>query len=107
MIERALAKRDEIESFVMRCEREKEPYKRVPPEDHLSTEDWRILGEIAAILRAIYMATIRLWYAQVRRPDALHANLVTRVLYLALAQPDSNTHFTPSIIVSHGLAPLS
>jgi hypothetical protein len=72
MIERALAKRDEIDSFISRCEREKEASKRVSPEDHLSAEDWRILGEIAAILRPLYKATIR---HQGRAEKASHGSI--------------------------------
>lgn len=69
MIIRALQKRDEIDSFIARCEREKEAYKRVPAEDHLSSDDWLILAETASILKPFYTLTMRL---QSRAKDAHH-----------------------------------
>jgi hAT family C-terminal dimerisation region len=69
MITRALQKRDEIDTFVARCERERETYKRVPAEDHLSSDDWLILAETASILKPFYTQTVRL---QSRAKDAHH-----------------------------------
>jgi hypothetical protein len=72
MIERALQKRDEIDTFIRRCERESDTGKRVPAEDHLMTEDWLLLAETAAILKPFYTQTMRL---QSRAPDASHGSI--------------------------------
>jgi hypothetical protein len=71
MINRALIKRHEIDSFIARCDVEKEAYKRVPTEDHLSPDDWLILAETAAILKPFYTITMRL---QSRAKDASHGS---------------------------------
>jgi hypothetical protein len=72
MIERALQKRDEIDTFIRRCQRERDTGKRVPAEDHLTTEDWLLLAETAAILKPFYTQTMRL---QSRAADASHGSI--------------------------------
>ncbi|OLL22349.1 hypothetical protein NEOLI_005044 [Neolecta irregularis DAH-3] len=59
MLTRALQKRHEIDSFIARCEVEREVYKRVPREDHLSQDDWLLLTEIAEMLKPFYDSTMR------------------------------------------------
>jgi hypothetical protein len=104
MIERALQKRDEIDTFIRRCQRERDPGKRVPTEDHLTTEDWLLLAETAAILKPFYTQTMRL---QSRAPDASHGSiweaLPTMELILdhledmKVVYQDSNDPSSPSV----------
>ena len=58
MINRALKKKDDIETFIRYLD-QGDPDKRVPCEDHLSSEDWAILTETAHILKPLYDQTMR------------------------------------------------
>ena len=60
MITRALHLKREIEVFIDRCQLSPDPKKRVPKEDHLQPEDWRILAETVRILKPFYSQTMRL-----------------------------------------------
>ncbi|KAK4058953.1 hypothetical protein Purlil1_14417 [Purpureocillium lilacinum] len=59
MIERALRKRTDIRAFIFALEGEQDEAKRIPADDILSNEDWRVLGEVNAILKPIYLQTMR------------------------------------------------
>ena len=67
MIKRVLQKRDEINNFIARYNRERDASKRVSFEDYLSSDDWLILAETASILKLFYTLTMRL---QSRAEDA-------------------------------------
>jgi hypothetical protein len=69
MINRALKKRREIDSFITRLDDETEASKRIPLEDHLSNNDWLILVKTAALLKPFYTITMRL---QGHAGDATH-----------------------------------
>lgn len=72
MIIRALAKREELEMFVARLDYEPDRSKRVPLEDHLTSNDWLILAETAEILKPFRSLTIRL---ESRAVQATHGAL--------------------------------
>lgn len=59
MIERAIRKRTDIRAFIFALEGEQDEAKRIPAADILSNEDWRVLGEVNAILKPIYLQTMR------------------------------------------------
>jgi hypothetical protein len=59
MIERAFKKQDDIDNFIRQLERDPDRSKHVPTQDHLSIDDWRLLGEIKEILEPIYRLTMR------------------------------------------------
>ena len=59
MIERAWKKQSEINSFIMSLELGADPSKRVPPDDQLTPDDWKVLGEIRHMLEPIYSLTMR------------------------------------------------
>lgn len=59
MIERALKKQTDIRAFIFALEGEQDEAKRIPAADILSNEDWRVLGEVNAILKPIYLQTMR------------------------------------------------
>jgi hypothetical protein len=59
MLTRALQKRHEIDSFIAKCEVEREVYKRVPKEDHLSQDNWLLLTETTEMLKPFYDSTMR------------------------------------------------
>ncbi|KAM4056495.1 putative transposase [Hirsutella rhossiliensis] len=59
MIERALRNRTDIRAFIFALEGEQDEAKRIPAADILSNEDWRVLGEVNAILKPIYLQTMR------------------------------------------------
>ncbi|OAQ65601.1 transposase [Purpureocillium lilacinum] len=59
MIERALRKRTDIQAFIFALEGEQDAAKHIPAADVLSNEDWRVLGEVNAILKPIYLQTMR------------------------------------------------
>lgn len=59
MIERSLRKQIDIRAFIFALEAEPDRSKRIHPEDVLSSEDWRVLGEIQAILQPLYRQTMR------------------------------------------------
>jgi hypothetical protein len=69
MLIRALSKRDELDAFVTKCERERDAAKRIPKEDQLTSDDWLILAETALILKPFYTLIMRL---QLRAKDAYH-----------------------------------
>ena len=51
MIERALRKQTDIRAFIFALEGEQDETKRIPADDILSNEDWRVLGEVNQILK--------------------------------------------------------
>ncbi|KAF6781225.1 transposase-like protein, partial [Colletotrichum sojae] len=59
MIERALKKQSQIQSFLSINQLEADPQKRPPEEDILTFEDWRLLVELQDILQPLYKQTIR------------------------------------------------
>lgn len=59
MIERALRKRTDIRVFLFALEGEQNEAKRIPADDMLSNEDWRVLSEVKEILKPIYLQTMR------------------------------------------------
>lgn len=59
MIERALRKQTDIRAFIFALEGGPDEAKRIPPDDVLSNEDWRVLGEVKEILQPLYTQTMR------------------------------------------------
>ncbi|OAQ60079.1 hypothetical protein VFPBJ_11568 [Purpureocillium lilacinum] len=59
MIERALLKQSELNSFVQDLGLEADALKRVPPADVLTSDDWKVLREVRHILEPIYHMTMR------------------------------------------------
>jgi hypothetical protein len=59
MIERALRKQTDIRAFIFATQEEEDGARRIPAEDILSSEDWRVLGEVNEILKPIYLQTMR------------------------------------------------
>jgi hypothetical protein len=59
MIERALKKQGEIQAFLAKNKSELDPQRRVPEEDLLTYEDWRLLIELKEILEPLYQQTLR------------------------------------------------
>ncbi|KAH7460470.1 hypothetical protein FOMA001_g19496 [Fusarium oxysporum f. sp. matthiolae] len=59
MIERALRKQTDIRAYIFALEGEKDEEKRIPADDILSNEDWRVLGEVNEILTPLYHQTMR------------------------------------------------
>jgi len=72
MIDRAMKKKEDIQIFVLRSSLEKERYKQVDAEDHLTTEDWRVLAEVLSHLKPFHEMTIRL---QSRAKEAHHGTI--------------------------------
>uniref|UniRef100_A0A0C4BKZ8 AC transposase n=1 Tax=Fusarium oxysporum (strain Fo5176) TaxID=660025 RepID=A0A0C4BKZ8_FUSOF len=60
MIERALRKQTDIRAFIFATQEEEDGVRRIPVEDILSSEDWRVLGEANEILKPIYLQTMRM-----------------------------------------------
>jgi hypothetical protein len=59
VIERAFKKQDDIDNFIRQLERDPDRSKHVPTQDHLSIDDWCLLGETKEILEPIYRLTMR------------------------------------------------
>ena len=59
MIERALRKQTNIRAYIFAPEGEKGEEKRIPANDILSDEDWRVLGEVNEILTPLYRQMMR------------------------------------------------
>ncbi|KAM5529131.1 transposase-like protein [Fusarium oxysporum f. sp. phaseoli] len=59
MIERALRKQTDIRAYIFALEGQKDEEKRIPADDILSNEDWRVLGEVNEILTPLYHQTMR------------------------------------------------
>ncbi|EAQ84561.1 hypothetical protein CHGG_08575 [Chaetomium globosum CBS 148.51] len=59
MIERAVRKRDDINSFILELDLESDGDKRIPDADKLTTDDWKALIEIKTILEPLYKLTIK------------------------------------------------
>ncbi|KAF6515840.1 hypothetical protein HZS61_004581 [Fusarium oxysporum f. sp. conglutinans] len=59
MIERALRKQTDIRAFLFAIQEEENEARRIPTDDILSSEDWRVLGEVNQILKPIYLQTMR------------------------------------------------
>jgi hypothetical protein len=59
MIQRALRKQSDIQTFLARNLDEADPQRRIPVEDHLDMEDWRLLTELKEILEPLYHQTMR------------------------------------------------
>jgi hypothetical protein len=57
MIDRALKKQSEIDIFCDRWAAQTDENRRLPREDRLTPEDWRILTEMHAILKPFYHQT--------------------------------------------------
>jgi hAT family C-terminal dimerisation region len=69
MIDRALYMRDSIEGLVAVTERHHSKDKRLPEEDSLTEEDWRVLCEIHHILEPFFYQTK---YTEGRAKSAVH-----------------------------------
>ncbi|KAF6826274.1 transposase-like protein [Colletotrichum musicola] len=54
MIDRALKKQTEIQTFLARNIDEVNPYRYIPIKDYLTTEDWRLLIKLKVILKPLY-----------------------------------------------------
>jgi hypothetical protein len=59
MIERALVKQSELNSFIQELGLEADASKRVPTADILTSDDWKILREVSHILEPVYNMTMR------------------------------------------------
>ncbi|CRK29155.1 hypothetical protein BN1723_014246 [Verticillium longisporum] len=59
MLDRALKKRSDIQSFLQKNLSEPDPHKRIPEDDFLTFEDWRLLVELREALEPLYRQTIR------------------------------------------------
>ncbi|KAH7471327.1 hypothetical protein FOMA001_g12965 [Fusarium oxysporum f. sp. matthiolae] len=59
MIERALVKQSELNSFIQDLGLEADASKRVPMADILTSDDWKVLREVSHILEPIYNMTMR------------------------------------------------
>ncbi|EGU86081.1 hypothetical protein FOXB_03402, partial [Fusarium oxysporum f. sp. conglutinans Fo5176] len=59
MIERALIKQSELNSFIQDLGLEADASKRVPAADILTSDDWKVLREVSHILEPIYNMTMR------------------------------------------------
>ncbi|KAG6980228.1 putative AC9 transposase [Fusarium oxysporum f. sp. conglutinans] len=59
MIERALVKQSELNSFIQDLGLEADASKRVPMADMLTSDDWKVLREVSHILEPIYNMTMR------------------------------------------------
>ncbi|RKK18989.1 hypothetical protein BFJ67_g17659 [Fusarium oxysporum f. sp. cepae] len=59
MIEGALRKQTDIRAFLFAIQEEENVARRIPADDILSSEDWRVLGEVNEILKPIYLQTMR------------------------------------------------
>ncbi|KAF5484225.1 putative AC transposase [Colletotrichum fructicola] len=59
MIHRALQKRAEIETYVNWVQEQDVATRRIPDDDLLSSEDWKVLVEIRSILEPLYLQTKR------------------------------------------------
>jgi hypothetical protein len=59
MIERALRKQTDIRAFLFAIQEEENEARRIPADDILSSEDWRVPGEVNEILKPIYLQTTR------------------------------------------------
>ena len=79
MIQRALLLIDRLVAWISNNSREKDAKKRLPKDDILSNEDWRILTETSVILEPFYNQTIRY---QSRAKNGDHGALWE--LYLAI-----------------------
>jgi hypothetical protein len=54
MINRTLKKRREIDAFTRILEKETDVKKRMPEQDYLISENWRIIEKTHAILASLY-----------------------------------------------------
>ncbi|TVY73962.1 putative AC transposase [Fusarium oxysporum f. sp. cubense] len=59
MIERALVKQSELNSFIQELGLEADASKRVPTADILTSDDWKVLREVSHILEPVYNMTMR------------------------------------------------
>ncbi|KAM6506810.1 hypothetical protein FALCPG4_19016 [Fusarium falciforme] len=59
MIERALIKQSELNSFIQELGLEADASRRVPAADILTSDDWKVLREVSHILEPIYNMTMR------------------------------------------------
>ncbi|KAF6515115.1 hypothetical protein HZS61_005021 [Fusarium oxysporum f. sp. conglutinans] len=59
MIERALVKQSELNSFIQELGLEADASKRVPTADILTSDDWKVLREVSYILEPVYNMTMR------------------------------------------------
>ncbi|KAM6505490.1 hypothetical protein FSOLCH5_15500 [Fusarium solani] len=59
MIERALIKQSELNSFIQELGLEADASRRVPTADILTSDDWKVLREVSHILEPLYNMTMR------------------------------------------------
>ncbi|KAL9561281.1 hypothetical protein ACKAV7_014743 [Fusarium commune] len=59
MIERALIKQSELNSFIQDLGLEEDASKRIPTADVLTSDDWKVLREVSHILEPVYNMTMR------------------------------------------------
>ncbi|KAJ0126493.1 hypothetical protein HZ326_30403 [Fusarium oxysporum f. sp. albedinis] len=59
MIERALVKQSELNSFIQELGLEADASKRVPKADILTSDDWKVLREVSHVLEPVYNMTMR------------------------------------------------
>ncbi|KAI8401384.1 hypothetical protein FOFC_18253 [Fusarium oxysporum] len=59
MIKRALRKQTDIRAFIFATQEEEDGARRILAEDILSSEDWRVLGEVNELLKPIYLQTMQ------------------------------------------------
>jgi hypothetical protein len=111
MINRAIKKRDELASFILKLEVESDASRRLPAADSLTTDDWKVLLEIREILRPIYQHTMRtqgksnslghgqLWEVMTGMEYILEHLEDWKVQYDIL-DPDRIRHLSPSATVT-------
>jgi hypothetical protein len=59
MIERALIKQSELNSFIQELGVEADASRKVPTADISTSDDWKVLREVSHILELIYNMTMR------------------------------------------------
>ncbi|KAM5527243.1 transposase-like protein [Fusarium oxysporum f. sp. phaseoli] len=59
MIDKALRKQTHVGAFLFALQEEQDEARRIPADDMLSSEDWRVLGEVNEILKPTCLQTMR------------------------------------------------
>jgi hypothetical protein len=59
MIERALRKQTDIKTFLFALQDEQDMARRIPADEMLSNEDWRVLDKAHEILQPVYLQAMR------------------------------------------------
>jgi hypothetical protein len=59
MLNRAITKRDDLSSFILKLQVETDASRKIPAADVLTSDDWRVLEEVREILQPLYLQTMR------------------------------------------------